>query len=445
MKRIFSILKLSLLVTIFSSTIFGAVVEELATQNNLNIVWLGIAGAMVMFMQVGFIALESGFTRAKNSVNVATKGILDFAVGALLYFMVGYAFMFGNGSIIGTDNFFLSNYLNPENYDNAGIMFWFFQVMFAGAAATIVSGAVAERIKLTGYVIACALIAGFIYPLFGHWVWSDNAWLAKLGFHDFAGSTVIHSLGGWLALAGATVLGARYGKYKKDGTINAIPGHNIPLAVLGTFILWFGWYGFNGGSTLLGNGSIAIVLLNTTLGGAAGSISAMLYSAGRTKLVDLGMTLNGALAGLVAVTAGADILPAWSAIVIGLIAGILVSLAVPFFDKLKIDDPVGAISVHGVNGAWGTLAVGLFGNMTMLNDISGLNLTRFSQIGIQFGGALTVFVYAIGLGFIMFIIIDKVMGLRVSPEEELVGLDTAEHGYSAYPEFQSHYTSDLFK
>ncbi len=209
-----------------------------ATQN-LNIVWLGIAGAMVMFMQVGFIALESGFTRAKNSVNVAAKGILDFSVGALLYFVIGYAFMFGDGKFIGFSNFFLSDYINTNN--SWGIMFWFFQVMFAGAAATIVSGAVAERIKITGYVIASAVIAGFIYPLFGHWVWHESGWLASLNFHDFAGSTAIHSLGGWLALTGAALLGPRYGKYREDGKVNAIPGHNIPLAVLGTFILWFGW------------------------------------------------------------------------------------------------------------------------------------------------------------------------------------------------------------
>jgi Amt family ammonium transporter len=427
MKRICSLLKLVALLLSVSCAVFAA--EEV--QSNLNMVWLGIAGAMVMFMQVGFIALESGFTRAKNAVNVASKGILDFSVGAILYFAIGYAFMFGDGEFIGKTHFFLLDYINSG--DNWGIMLWFFQVMFAGAAATIVSGAVAERIKLPGYVVACALIAGFIYPIFGHWAWSGEGWLAAKGFHDFAGSTVIHSLGGWLALTGALILGPRYGKYGENGKVTAIPGHNIPLATVGTFILWFGWYGFNGGSTLLGDGSIAIVLLNTTLGGAAGSLSAMAYSVFRNKdrYVDLGMTLNGALAGLVAVTAGADALSPISAIIVGLIAGILVSLAVPFFDRLRIDDPVGAISVHGVNGAWGTLAVGIF-------------TTEYSFVT-QFIGVISVFGYAVITGLIMFVTIDKLLGLRVDPHDELIGLDLAEHGYSAYPEFQSHYSTSLFK
>jgi Amt family ammonium transporter len=426
MKKISSLWRIGIILLAFPTVLFASE----GVQTNLNIVWLGIAGAMVMFMQVGFIALESGFTRGKNAVNVASKGILDFAVGAILYFAIGYAFMFGEGSIIGTTNFFLSDYI--ASGDSWGMMVWFFQVMFAGAAATIVSGAVAERVKLSAYVIACALIAGVIYPLFGHWVWSGEGWLAAMNFHDFAGSTVIHSLGGWLALSGAIVLGPRIGKFSRSGKTNAIPGHNIPLATVGTFILWFGWYGFNGGSTLIGDGSIAVVLLNTTLGGAAGSLSAMVYSVFKqNKLVDLGMTLNGALAGLVSVTAGADVLHPGLSILVGLIAGILVSVAVPFFDRLKIDDPVGAISVHGVNGAWGTIAVGLF--------------SAEYSLGTQLIGVITVFVYAFGVGMIMFKVIDKVMGLRVTKDEELVGLDIAEHGYSAYPEFPSHSEVSLFK
>lgn len=426
MKKMSFLWKLGVVSLMFPTLLFASS----DTQVNLNIVWLGIAGAMVMFMQVGFIALESGFTRGKNAVNVASKGILDFAVGAILYFAIGYAFMFGEGSIIGTTNFFLTDYISSG--DSWGIMVWFFQVMFAGAAATIVSGAVAERVKLSGYVVACALIAGFIYPIFGHWAWSGEGWLAAMNFHDFAGSTVIHSLGGWLALAGAIVVGPRFGKFGKDGKVNAIPGHNIPLATLGTFILWFGWYGFNGGSTLIGDGSIAIVLLNTTLGGAAGALSAMIYSVFKqNKLVDLGMTLNGALAGLVSVTAGADVLHPGFSILVGLVAGILVSVSVPFFDKIGVDDPVGAVSVHGVNGAWGTIAVGLF--------------TAEYSIVTQLIGAATVFVYAFGIGMIMFKLIDKFMGIRVSPSEELVGLDIAEHGYSAYPEFPSHSEVSLFK
>jgi len=425
MKKIFS-LKVVLMLLVISSNLFAA--DDV--QSNLNFIWLGIAAAMVMFMQLGFIALEAGFTRAKNAVNVTFKGTLDLALGAILFFCFGYAFMFGQGKFIGTTNFFLSDYIDSK--DNWGLMLWFFQAMFAGATVTIVSGAVAERIKLIGYVIACAFIATIIYPLFGHWAWSEDGWLAAKNFHDFAGSTVIHSLGGWLALTGAIVLGPRFGKYGENGKVSAIPGHNIPLATVGTFVLWFGWYGFNGGSTLIADGSIAVVVVNTTLGGAAGALSAMVYSVFRTKkLVDVGMMLNGALAGLVAVTAGADVLEPVPAIIIGLVAGILVSLAVPFFDKIKIDDPIGAVSVHGVNGTWGTLAVGIF--------------TKEYSFLTQLMGSVSVFVYAIVAGMALFVFIDKVAGLRVSPQDELVGLDLAAHGYSAYPEFQSHYSTSLFK
>ena len=427
MKRIFVLVKVALMLLTVSVVSFAG--EDV--QSNLNFVWLGIAAAMVMFMQLGFIALEAGFTRAKNAVNVTFKGTLDLALGALLFFCFGYAFMFGEGKIIGTTNFFLSDYINSN--DNWGIMMWFFQAMFAGATVTIVSGAVAERIKLIGYVIACAFIATIIYPLFGHWVWSEEGWLAAMNFHDFAGSTVIHSLGGWLALAGAIVLGPRFGKYDENGKVTAIPGHNIPLATVGTFILWFGWYGFNGGSTLVADGSIAVVLLNTTLGGAAGAVSAMVYSVFRTegRLVDVGMMLNGALAGLVAVTAGADILRPTPAIIVGLVAGVLVSLAVPFLDKVRIDDPIGAVSVHGVNGTWGTLAVGIF--------------TKEYSFLTQLLGSVSVFVYAFAAGMILFVVIDKVAGLRISPQDELAGLDLSAHGYSAYPEFQSHYSTSLFR
>ena len=310
------------------------------------------------------------------------------------------------------------------------LAFWMFQVVFAATAATIVSGAMAERTKFSSYMIYSVIICGIIYPVFGGWAWGGlfhgGGWLEKLGFIDFAGSTVVHSVGGWAALAGAIVLGPRIGKYTKDGKVRPILGHNLPLAALGVFILWLGWFGFNPGSTTAASKDIAMIFVNTNLAAAAGAVLAMFTSWMRIGKPDVGMSLNGALAGLVAITAGCANVTPLSAVIIGAIAGILVVFAVFFFDKIKVDDPVGAVSVHGVNGAWGTLAAGLF-------NIGG---TSGKIIGVQLLGIGACFVWTFATAFILFKVIDKTVGLRVTPDEEREGLDYTEHGGNAYPDFE---------
>jgi Amt family ammonium transporter len=305
-----------------------------------------------------------------------------------------------------------------------------FQVVFAATAATIVSGAMAERTKFVAYLLYSAVLSALIYPIFGSWAWgglfNGSGWLEGLGFIDFAGSTVVHSIGGWVALAGAIVLGPRIGKYTKDGKARAIPGHNLPLAALGVFILWLGWFGFNPGSTTAASKDIALIFVNTNIAAAAGAILAMITSWIKFKKPEISMSLNGALAGLVAITAPCATVTPLSAVIIGSIAGVLVVLAVMFIDRIKVDDPVGAISVHGVCGAWGTLAAGIF-------NIGG---TSAKIIGVQLIGIGAAFVWAFGTGFVLFKLIDMVVGLRVSAEEELEGLDYGEHGARAYPDFQ---------
>ncbi|MBN1140404.1 MAG: ammonium transporter, partial [Deltaproteobacteria bacterium] len=315
--------------------------------------------------------------------------------------------------------------------------FWMFQVVFCATAATIISGAVAERTKFSAYLVYSALVSAFIYPIFGSWAWgglyNGGGWLEKLGFIDFAGSTVVHSVGGWLALAGAIVVGPRLGKFTAHG-VKPIPGHSMPLAALGVFLLWFGWYGFNPGSTTTGDGSIALIAVTTTLAAAAGSVSAMIFTWLKYKKSDVGMTMNGALAGLVGITAGCANVSAASAVLIGLIAGVLVVCSVLFFDKIRIDDPVGAVSVHGVCGAWGTLAAGLF-------DSAGFSL---HVIGVQLLGIGACFAWAFGIGLVVFKAIDLLMGMRVSQEEEMAGLDFAEHGASSYPDFHTVHLGSVF-
>ena len=310
------------------------------------------------------------------------------------------------------------------------LAFWMFQVVFAATAATIVSGAMAERTKFTGYLVYSFFVSALIYPIFGSWAWGSllngSGWLEGFGFIDFAGSTVVHSVGGWCALAGAVVLGPRLGKYTKDGKIRPILGHNMPLAALGVFILWLGWFGFNPGSTTTADKSIAMIFVNTNLAAAAGAVAAMIASWVKFGKPEVGMSLNGALAGLVGITAGCANVSPGSAIVIGLIAGVLVLFSVLFFDKIRVDDPVGAISVHGVCGAWGTLAAGLF-------NMGG---TSAGIIGVQLLGIGACFLWTFPVAFAMFKLIDKTMGLRVSPEEETEGLDFSEHGGNAYPDFE---------
>lgn len=403
-----------------------------------DMIWLTVAAALVFFMQAGFAMVESGLTRAKNTGNIIMKNLMDFSVGAIAYFAIGWALMYGTGggqlgggTVIGTDQFFLAG------ADSATYMNWFFQVVFAATAATIVSGAMAERTKFAGYLIYSAVISAVIYPISGHWIWQGDGWLTAAGFHDFAGSTVVHSVGAWAALMGAIFIGARKGKYVKVGdqvTVKAIPGHNMPLAALGVFILWFGWYGFNAGSTLSGTDTgIAYVATTTTLAASAGAIAAMLTSWVWFGKPDPSMSLNGALAGLVAITAGTAVISPGASIFVGLIGGVIVVLSVELFDKVfHIDDPVGAISVHGVVGAWGTLAVGLFGDL----DAIGSGLTRGGQIGVQLVGIGAVFAWVAVTAGVLFFILKKANLLRVSEEDERIGLDISEHGTESYSGFQ---------
>jgi Amt family ammonium transporter len=403
----------------------------------IDILWLMIAASLVFFMQAGFALVETGLTRAKNAANIIMKNLMDFCFGSVVFWALGWGFMYGAdklGGFIGFSEFFKGPMDDPSFYRD-----WFFQVVFAATAATIVSGAMAERTKFKSYLIYTCFISGVIYPISGHWIWGGG-WLAELGFHDFAGSTVVHSVGGWAALVGAAVLGPRMGKYvRKNGTtsVKALPGHNIPLAALGVFILWFGWYGFNPGSTLSGlSPDISRVAVTTTLAASAGAISAMFFSWILFKKPEASMTMNGALAGLVAITAPTGVVSPGASVVIGLIAGVLVILSVEFIDKkLHIDDPVGAISVHGVNGVFGTLAVGIWGNVEGV-AVGLLHGGGLRQLGVQALGVVAVFGWVAVTSLILFLGIKATVGLRVSPVEELRGLDLSEHKSEAYSGFQ---------
>ena len=386
-------------------------------------------------MQAGFGMVEAGFIRAKNTCNILTKNFLDFCMASIGFFIFGYAIMFGEGNaFMGFKGWFL---MGAQNEGVPVFAFWLFQAAFCGAAATIVAGGMAERMKFGAYLIYSFAISALIYPIVGHWIWGGG-WLAELNFADFAGSTVVHAVGGFAVLIGTIILKPRYGKYNPDGSANVIAGHNIPLASLGVFILWFGWFGFNPGSTLgVGDGSlIAGVAINTNLA-AAGGILAMCTVWKLFGKPDLSMAMNGALAGLVAITAGCAFVDPWAAIAIGAIGGILVVLGVILLDKLKIDDPVGAIPVHGLNGIWGTLAIGLFGKEALGLANNGLFYGGgFTQLGIQALGAGAVVIFIIVAMGIVFKLIDLTMGLRVSREEELKGLDLGEHGMESYSGFQ---------
>jgi Amt family ammonium transporter len=398
-------------------------------QTHADYVWTLVAAALVFFMQAGFALVECGFTRAKNAINIMMKNLMDFSIGSLAFWGIGFGLMFGvtQTGWFGTSGFFLSDF--TPGGDPWVLAFWMFQVVFCATAATIVSGAMAERTKFTGYLLYSIFISALIYPVFGSWAWGSlfngNGWLEKLGFIDFAGSTVVHSVGGWCGLAGAIVLGPRMGKYLKDGSVKPILGHSIPLAALGTFILWLGWFGFNPGSTTAANKDIAMIFVNTNLAAAAGAVLAMFTSWAKFGKPDASMSFNGALAGLVAITSPCATVSPLSAVIIGAIAGVIVVFSVIFFDRIRVDDPVGAISVHGVNGAWGTLAAGIF-------NMGG---TSAKIIGVQILGIVSCFVWTFVTAFIMFKLIDMTIGLRVSPEEEAEGLDFSEHGGNAYPDF----------
>jgi Amt family ammonium transporter len=418
--------------------------------------WTLITAMLVFFMNLGFAMVESGLCRAKNCVNILAKNFIVFGVSSLAFLILGWGLMFGDGTgFFGTQGlFFLHGADNsPATGDAysgvyssikwATVPLWakfFFQLVFAGTAATIVSGAVAERIKFLSFVVFSFVMVGILYPVTGHWIWGGG-WLSTYGFWDFAGSTVVHSVGGWAALAGVLVLGPRLGKFSKDGKVNPIPGHNMTAATIGVFVLWLGWFGFNPGSTMAADAkAIAHICVTTNTAAAAASLSAMLTAALLLGKPDLSMILNGCLAGLVAITAPCAWVSVESALIIGLIAGVLVVFAVLFFDRVKVDDPVGALSVHLVNGVWGTLAIGLFADSAaapVTGPANGLFFGGgFGQLWAQLVGVIAAGIYTFGVGLIAWAIIKAVMGIRVSPEEEMEGLDLGEHGNLAYPDFQ---------
>ncbi len=400
--------------------------------------WVLVAAFLVFFMQAGFAMVESGFTRAKNAVNILMKNLLDFSMGSIAYWAIGFAIMFGAGNaFMGTSGWFVpsdSGVFSSLEWSSVPThAAWLFQLVFAATAATIVSGAMAERTQFKSYLIYSIFITGIIYPIVGHWIWGGG-WLSSLGMSDFAGSTVVHSTGGWLALTGAIVLGPRIGKYDGEGKPRPIPGHNLPLAALGVFILWLGWFGFNPGSQMGADaGPISSIAVTTNLAAAAGAIAAMITAWMILGKPDAGMALNGALAGLVAITAGCASVSPPSAAIIGFLGGIVVVLSVLFLERLRIDDPVGAISVHGTCGALGTLLLGFFDaekGVFFATDGSGLGF-----LWSQFVGVVAVFAWCLVTGFILFYGIKAITGLRVSEEEEQEGLDYREHGASAYPDF----------
>ncbi len=433
----------------------GFAAKDFSMSEDLDTLWTCLAAFLVFFMQAGFALVESGLTRAKSACNIMMKNLMDMSFGSLLFWLVGFGIMFGtSGGFFGMDSFaFDAEVSRVAATDDAGeIMkegglvvpahsvafgwaFLIFQTVFCATAATIVSGAVAERVKFGAYLVYSAAICVFVYPVFGSWAWGGlwlgGGWLEGMGFVDFAGSTVVHSVGGWAALAGALVVGARLGKYGKDGRIRPIPGHSIPLAGLGVFILWLGWFGFNPGSTTaVGGGDFAKIAVMTNLSACAGAVGAMVGSWILFRKPDTSFALNGALAGLVGITAGCANFDGVGAAVTGLMCGIVVVFAVLMFDKLRVDDPVGAISVHGVCGAIGTLLVGLFHTTSGLFYGGGAGL-----FGIQALGVAAAFAWVFPVSFAIFWLIKVTIGLRVSEQEELEGLDLCEHGMEAYPGF----------
>jgi len=409
--------------------------EAASVQSNLDFVWTMIAAFMVLLMQAGFALLETGLTRSKNAVNIIMKNFMDVSAGSLVFFLVGFGIMFGTslGGWIGTDGFMLTGV--GEQDISWVYAFFVFQAVFAATAATIVSGAVAERTKFTGYLIFSVIITGLIYPVFGSWAWgglfNGSGWLEGLGFIDFAGSTVVHSVGGWAALAGALVVGARVGKYDEHGKPQHIPGHSLPQAALGVFILWFGWFGFNAGSTTAGTTDIALIAINTLLAAGAGATAAMFLTWIKSGKPDAPMTLNGVLGGLVGITAGCANLSPVMSLITGFMAGIIVVYASQFIEKF-VDDPVGAIAVHGVCGAWGTLAAGLFDSAV---GLFGTQAFDFNVVWIQLIGIAAAFLWTFPVSYILFTVIKNTVGLRVNGQLEEKGLDLHEHDNVAYPEF----------
>jgi len=397
-------------------------------KTELDTVWVVVAASLVFFMQAGFALLESGMSRSKNAVNVVMKNYMDVCIGSIIFWLVGYGIMFGDNitGYFGTTHFF------PQDHSNIEYSFLFFQTMFAATAVTIASGAMAERTRYHAYLLGALLVSGFIYPVYGSWVWGSyyngQGWLAELGFIDFAGSTVVHSIGGWVALAGIIVLGPRLGKFSNAGVPREIPGHNLTLVALGGLILWLGWFGFNGGSTVSADTSIGLIVLNTHLSAAAGATGAIIMLLIIRMPVLLTQSVNGSIGGLVGITAGCATMDPLYAILTGFIAGMVVVIGSRLLEMLKLDDVVGAVSVHGFAGVWGTIAAGLF-----LKD----NMFNMSQVVVQLIGVAAGFLWAFPVALIMYFIIDKVIGLRASSLDEQRGLDFSEHYEIAYPEFQT--------
>jgi Amt family ammonium transporter len=417
--------------------------------------WVLVTAMLVFFMNLGFAMVESGFARSKNAVNILSKNFIVFAVSSLAFYIIGWGLMFGDGNgFAGAEGLF--GFKGSDNSPATGDAYkgvysaiswatvplmakFFFQLVFAGTAATIVSGAVAERIKYISFIVFSFFLVAFMYPVTGHWIWGGG-WLAKIGFWDFAGSTVVHSVGGWAALTGAIILGPRIGKYSADGKVNPIPGHNMTSATIGVLILWLGWFGFNPGSTMAAiPNDIARICLTTNSAAIAGILTSTATAWIILGKPDLSMTINGCLAGLVAITAGCAYVSIESSLVIGAIAGVIVVFAVLAFDKLKIDDPVGALAVHLVNGIFGTIAVGLFAQDVFLPGTTGNGLFfggGFNLLGSQLTGIVSVGAFTVAASAIVWIILKKTLGIRVSEVEETEGLDVGEHGMEAYPDFE---------
>ncbi|SDQ04609.1 ammonium transporter [Virgibacillus salinus] len=404
-----------------SSTAYAAPTSE-SLQLSVNLVWVMVAAFLVFFMHAGFAMVETGFTRAKNSLNILMKNFITISVAAILFYILGYALMFGTslGKIIGIDGFLLNGVED--------ISFFVFQAMFVATCATIISGAVAERMKLSSYVFIVVAMTAVIYPIVGHWIWQGDGWLTTLGFSDFAGSTVVHLTGAVGALTAVLFLGPRLGKYTGK-KVNVIPGHNVPIGALGIFILWLGWFGFNGGSTLAADPQLVPMVIGTTLlSTSAALVSSALYTKLRFKRVDASLSLNGVLAGLVGITAGCAEISLGGSVLVGVISGLVLVEGIRLLDtKLRIDDPVGAITVHGICGIWGTLAVGLFSTSNGLFYGGGI-----SQLMIQLIGVLAVVAWTMGAMGTFLYIVTRFSSIRVSEEEEIAGLDFAEHGSNAY-------------
>ena len=396
----------------------------------INTVWVALCAALIFFMEAGFALLEAGFVRAKNAMSIIAKVIIDVTFGGIAFFGVGFGIAYGVSNGWFALDFGIMDRDLGLGLTVSNQLFWFIQLGFAIAAISIVSGALAERMNLWAYAIMVVFFCGIMYPLVANWVWNPNGWLAVRGFNDFAGSAAVHAMGGFSALAAAIVLGPRIGKYSKEWNSNTIPGHNLPLASVGAFILWFGWFGFNPGSSLgaVGNWElIGAVVVNTFLASAAGGIATMFYTYFSYGKIDITMVINGILAGLVSITAGCNVVGSISAIFIGLIAGILVDLAVLFFDKIKVDDPVGAVAVHGVNGLFGTVAVGFFAAEGGLLFGGGVALLITQLIGV-----VTIGLFSFSITFILMKVLKSTIGIRISSEEEEAGIDSVSFGVKSY-------------